>query len=602
MADIIKKVTDILNGKDKITIPAILSKWQNIYYNTSVHTTGVCPSYYPLRYENVTRIVTLGTSAVQPIYWIYPQYDIVFERLFGMHPREPEILRELRKSLYKPYQQAPLTQAMDKCKAIISAENKYTLIVDDQDDNAYIWGNNFDGKNLVDFIFWHWKAICEDPNSLFLVTTDRPAKEMKSGKVTCKIMHIPTRRMYYPSADEIIFYETDDLIWYINGASYLRFERDGSGNWAHMDGRSGYYAHMLGRLPCHCAGGVWNTHGFYDSYLQPAIPFCDELVGARSDLQMINKESAHPIIIEASVQCPDCAGLGTYQFCRSCNCRTEKGCTCHNPANYNLTTCDSCHGSKQQSHNPGQRMLVPPEMMGNDLAKFINPDIAINQYHVDYSEGIYEGIRAALHQQTIKEAQSGTAKEIDRDGERLWYQTCSNGMWSLIENILIDILSLRNISKSDGQIKPNIPKYTLIPPTEFDLKSEFDLLEEYKEATDSKMPDYIRQYSAMAYVDKSCGGDEVMVKKSNFINYIDPYSVTTATDKDLTITSGVASVDQIRYSNELPVLLNKLIYKKGKQWFINADFDDIETEIKAMFAKLPVPEIPKDTTVVKANI
>jgi hypothetical protein len=144
-----------------------------------------------------------------------------------------------------------------------------------------------------------------------------------------------------------------------------------------------------------------------------------------------------------------------------------------------------------------------------------------------------------------------------------------------------------------------MPYYTLAKPTSFDLKTEFDLLEEYKEATDSQIPEYVKQNIVENYVDRVYGGDEVMVKKSKFINYIDPYSVSTPADKTIAINNGVASVDTIRLSDTLPTILNKLITKKGKEWFLNIDFDDLEIEVMAVFSTIPVPITPKETTTVK---
>jgi hypothetical protein len=600
--DIIKKVTEILNGRDRLETPAILYKWQNIFWNTSVHTTGVCPAYYPIRYNNNAWAIDKG-ALTYPAYWLYPQYDYVFDRLYSQHPREPEITREWRKSRYQPYQKAPLLQAMDKCKAIISAPNKYTLFVDDEEDNQYIWGKNFDGKNLVDFIFWHFKAICEDPNSLFFVVPDKPAKEQKDGKVSVKVIHVPSRRISYYSREEVIFYESDNWAWYVNGQSYLRFSRNEKGEWEQSDGRNGYYAHLFGRVPVHFAGGIWNTHGYYDSYISAAMPFCDDFVAALSDVQLVNKEASHPFIIAASNDCPDCNGIGYTQGCNTCN-NDFNHCTCDvKGSNVKLKTCGSCYGSKQQSHNPADWLIVKPEQMGDDLIKIINPDIKINEFLAKYKDSIYEGIRKALQQQHIDEAQSGTAKEIDRDGEMLWYQTCSNGMWyGLIEPILKDILAIRNVSKANGVIQFNAPEYTLVAPTEFMLKTELDLLEEYKLSTESLIPDYVRQTQVEAYVDKTYGGDDVMVKSAKVINYLDPYSVTTVTHKQLLITSGVATAEEIRYSNVLPNILYKIVHKWGKERYINATFEQIQDEANKMFKAMPVPVLPNQQDVVKEII
>lgn len=603
MADIIKKITEILNGREKITLPAIVSKWQNIYYNISVHTTGVCPSYIPLRWENSAWTLA-GGATVYPVYWIYPQYDLVFDRLFSAHPREPQITREWRKSQYRPHQQAPLLQAIDKSCSIISADNKYTLVVDDKEDNDYIWGANFEGKNLVRYVFGHFKAICEDPNCLFIVVPDAPAKQIRSSKVTVKIIQVPTRLISYYSRDEIIFYDSEEMLqaWYVNTNSYLRFQKNGENEWMHADGRNGYYAHMFGYLPVHFGGGIWNSHGYYDSYIGAAIPFCDDYVGSNSAVQMVNKEASHPFIIASADDCPDCNGMGHYQYCNSCNCSTTD-CTCNNASNYLLRTCMSCNGTKVKSQNPADWKVVPADQVDKKHIQLVNPDVSINKFLHDFNKDMYEGIRRALHQQYIDEAQSGTAKDIDREGERLWYQTCSNGMWyGLLEKILIDILSIRNISKSNGVIKPNIPKYTLIPPTDFDLKTEYDLLDEYKKSSEAQMPQYILQRQANAFVDKQFGGDEVMVKSSNIINYIDPYSTTTAADKAVYITNGVASADEIRFSNVLPTILNKIQFMWGKERYINASYEEIENECRTLFDKMPKPAQPKEETIVKEII
>lgn len=598
MAKIVTKVTEILNGgRDALKAPPFLVKWQSIYYNTSVHTTGVCPAYYPLEWDKPANRWIAGNSLFYPFYWLYPQYDIVFERLYSAHPREPQITREWRKSQYRAYQRAPLLQAMDKCKAVISADNKYTLQVADKEDNEYIWGKNFDGRDLVGFMFWHFKTICEDPNGLFIVAPDRPAKEQKGSKVTCKIMFVPTRRILFYSEDELIFLETDNLCWYVNGMSYLRFEKGVDEQWSHMDGRDGYYAHSLGRIPVHFGGGIWNTHGFYDSYISPAIPFCDDFVGALSAVQMVNKEASHPFIIAASSKCTKCNGSRQEQGCKTCHQTKGFGCNCIAGTPFELRECGACHGTGVQSVNPADWTIVPPDQMGNDMIKIVNPDVSVNEYLNEFRKDIYEGIRQALHQSYIDEAQSGVAKEIDREGERLWYKACSDGMWGLLEAILLDILSIRNISKSDGKVKPNIPEYTLIPPTDFDIKTESDLLDQYKVATESKIPDYVRQRINDSLVDKTYGGDDIMVKTSQFITYVDPYSVKTDADKDICLTSGVVDRDTIMFSNVLPMLLNKLALKRGKEWFIKASFDDMEIAVRELFAVIPKPAAPVAATV-----
>lgn len=588
MADL-KRITEILNGRSEYKPPAFLLQWQNIYYRMSIHTTGVCPAFYPLRWDN-NRGYYIDNVLSYPTFWLNAIYDRIFDDyLLNRHPRESNEIREYRKSVYRPYQQAALQQAIDKVKASIFAENKYTLVVESKDDNDYIWGRNFDGKTLVDYVAYHFKSIVEDPNSLFVVLPREAGYKTSTQKVEPYIKHIPSRNIIYWTPTEIIFRE-DVWAWYINENAYIRYRKNDKGEFEQFDGRKGYYAHLLGYAPCRFAGGVWNTHGYFDSYLKPAQAFCDDFVAAHSAVQLVNKEAAHPFIIAASRDCPECDGRGQYQYCGTHNCRTDSGgCDCVSQESFSVQSCGSCRGSGQQSYNPSEWLIVPPNDMGNDLIKIINPDVKINEFLAKYADNLYDAIMASLHQSYIDEAQSGTAKKIDREGEYLFYQTISDGVWALIDVLLNDILSLRNTSKYEGQIKAEPPKYILVKPTQFDLKTERDLLEEFKVATESKIPDYIRGRQAEAYVDKLYGGDDLMVKKATIINYMDAYSVMTPADKAVMISSGVATAREIQFSAMLPNLINKVAREMGKDAFLKADYEVIEEMVKDEFAEVPPP-------------
>jgi len=589
MSDNLKKVVEILNGRSDYKPPAFLLQWSNLYYRTSIHTTGVCPSYYPLRQEGNTW--GIDANMVRPMTWIYPQYDYIFDTvLFNPHPREPEVIRQWRKSVYRPYQQTPLQQTIDKIRAVISSDSKYSLIVENPDDSEYIWGNNFNGKNLVDCFFEFTKTICEDPNSLFMVLPTSRGREQKDSKINVYIKHIPSRNIVYFGDDEIIFKEDTLYAWYVNANSYIRYKKNDNGEYEQED-RNGYYAHLLGYAPIHFAGGVWNTHGYYDSYLKPAMAFCDDYVAAQSALKLVNKESSHPFIIASSDDCPSCDGLGHYQWCTSCKTPTGSGnCSCNDASNYTQATCRDCNGSKTQSWNPSEWKIVPYDQMDKDHIKMVNPEMSINEFHAKFTAELYQGIKASLHQQHIEEAQSGKAKEIDREGEYLFYQHISNGMWALFEKLLIDVLSIRNISKANGKVRPDIPKYVLVKPTQFDLKTEYDLLDEFRTATESRMPDYVRQRLVESYFDKVYGGDEVMVKKSEVINELDEFSVTTPADKVAYASAGATDFRTVQFSNVLPKLLDKIIRMIGKERFMLMPIEDIEVMVNTEFAKVPPPK------------
>lgn len=584
-------VLNNVNWNGALSMP-FLENWRQVYYRTSIHTTGVLPRYYPLDDRGL-----LSNAYTTPSGWNSEQYNSEFDRLFNKHPREPEVTRQWRKSVYRPYQSAPLLECIASNEATILGDSKYTLIVEDAQDSAYINGKNFDGMSLIEYFRFHFKSIHEDPNGLFVVMPNKARTEYEdNGKIE------PTIR-YVRSAD-IIYYDGNDLVylewntpyaWFVNGIGYFRYEKIGE-VYVQSPLNHDYYAHKLGKKPAHLAGGFWNSNRYYDSYLKPALPFCEDLVGASSDSKMIDKEASHPFIIETEEDCPTCNGHMQIHVCGTCHTKSSD-CLCDEDSrSWSLVNCKSCNGTGQMSHNPADRWVVPKENMDSDIVKVVGFDVAMNEYLAEKCEKIAIGIRKALYQQYVDEAQSGIAKKIDRAPMYLYRSKVSNGVWDLIEACLIDILSLRNMGVSDGKRVPTPPKYILVRPTDFDLKTETDLLLEYKESTEAKMPDYIRQKQSEMFVDKIFGGDEVMTKSSMFINEMDAFSVTTIIDKTAMLSAGGISPEEYQFSNELPKMMKEVVRTRGKEWFLKATYEEVKADIQAIFArtkKLPTPDMAK---------
>lgn len=587
------RALEIISGI-KFTQAAFIEQWREIYYRTSIHTTGACPRFYPLR-DNANGI-GLADSYFTPSGWLHERYDLIFDtHLLNKHAREPEITRQWRKSVYRPYQQTPLLESISSTSACIFGDSKYTLSVDNKEDNDYINGNNFDGKTLVGYFEWMFKAICEDPNSLFLVIPKEPGYATTTKKVEPQICHIPSRYIIHIEEKEVIYYEPCmTYAWFVNELGYFRFEKKNE-QWYPMDANVGYYAHLLTYRPAHFAGGIWNTHKYYDSYLKSAQAFCDDFVSAHSDVQMINKEASHPFIQAASSDCPDCNGLRQVRVCSVCRL-SDNDCTCESVDNIHLHDCETCRGSGKQSYNPADWMIVPPDQMGNDLIKLVQFDIGVNTYLDKHASDILLGIKKSLHQQHIEEAQSKIAKDVDRSGEFLYRSMVSTGVWGLIEKCLIDILSIRNTATVNGYRKPDVPKYILVKPTDFDLKTEGDLLEDFKESTEAKTPDWVRQRQIEQYVDKVFGGDDVMKRKASLINQMDAFSVTAISDKIGLLSANGISQKDFQYSNLLPKMLDEVARTKGSAWFVQADFEDINTEVDTIFKKVLPLEKPQPKT------
>lgn len=600
------EVLDMLRVGENLGLQPFLLQWKNVFYRTSIHTTGTCPRFRPMRETN--GIYGMDTTTWEyPAWWINANYDWVFEtHLLNRYPREPEITRNFRKSVYRPYQMAPLLECINSLVTCILGDNRYTLTVEDTADNDYIWDKNFEGKTLIEYFQWKFKAICEDPNSLFVVMPNKGRTELSAGeKISPTIKHVPTVEILYITEDEIVFYEpytNGQLAWWVTDMGYFRFRKGDDGNYVNIDGnKDGYFAHLLTRRPVHFAGGIWNNLRYYDSYLKAALPYCDDLVSQHSDVQMINKEACFPFIQVVEEDCPTCSGLGQLQFCTSCYSMANS-CSCSEETmDLIKQKCHACNGSGNTvSFNPGQRIQVPKDQADKELMKIINFDVNINKHIQETANGIKEGIKKALHQQYVDEAQSGIAKEIDREAEYLYRSAVSNGVWNLIENVLIDILSIRH---TDASGKVTLPRYELVRPTDFALKTDMDLLKDYKESTDANMPAWVRQAQVAQYVDKIFGGSDIMKKKASVINQIDAYSVHTPDQKSAMLAANAITIEAFTLSNNASVIIDKLIRKNGSNWFVNASYEDIETQMleQAKLIQLPPKPDALDETITKIN-
>ncbi len=592
----VESVISLLNDSSFVA-PLFLSKWRDIYYRMSLHTTGACPSFRNLRYE-VKDNSPWNTGAwvgdtVNPIGWAGLRYDWIFDTfLLNRHPRENEVTRQWRKSQYKPYTQAPFQQMIDKAVGTIFADSNYSITCHDQEDNDYINGNNFHGKSLAGYFAEQTQAICEDPNGIFVTIPSEPYYDTTTQRIEPEVFFIPTRDIITITGDEIVF-NLIDVAWCVNNIGYFRFQKDDNGKYFHIDEvYGGYFAHLIGDIPKEIAGGIWNTRGFYESYLKAAQAFADQFVSDRSAADLVNKDSTHPYVTMASVDCPTCDHTGKIQWCKTCQ-KTTDNCTCDGNGTWDLKSCSKCGGTGEISWNPAEMMIAPPKSMDNDLIKVVNPDISIPEYHKKNVEDCYNGIMRALHQMYIEQAQSGKAKEKDMEGSYLFMQKMSDGIFSVIEKVLVDILSLRSTSSANGKITIDASTYVIVKPTQFAIKTENDLLDEYSTCTEANIPDFVKGRQLQELIDKLYGGDATMKRKASLIIQLDPLAVTSESDKLAKVDGGAMSPRDWQFNTYLPAILDGIVRERGNEWFISAPYDQIKIMVDAAFKLIPEVELPQ---------
>lgn len=591
---------DLLKDKDR-KLPEFIDRWQQVYYGMSLHIDGVCPYYEVLR-DPALGWINNNVQRRYPARWCGMPYQFIFENmLFSRHPREPEIIRQWRLSQYKPFTQAPFIQVIQVITGAIFQDAGYQVTLEDKDDNDYIWGNNFEGRNLVNYVSDKFQNIAEDPNGLFVVIPKDPYYNTTTQRIEPKVHFVHSKHIRHWTNEEVLF-ELDGYYWAINKVGYFRFVEENETYTLHPDDSpyGGYYAHMMEHLPVVVAGGQWNSQGYYDSWLSAAKPVADEFVASKSAEQLVNKEASHPYIIAASEDCPDCEG-GKVRYCRSCN-RSGEVCECGTAAQWDLANCDTCRGTGEVSRNPGQWQIVPMEDMDKDAIKIVNPDVGINKFHSEHNRGIYNAIMRALHLDYIEQAQSGVAKDKDMETRYQFLLRISNDLFDrVITHIINAITALRNVRAVNGSVRPEAKPLMIVKPTQFQIKTAQDLLNEYDTATKAQMPDFVRKAQLEDYVDKLYGGDEVVVKKTSFINQMDDFAVMSMADISTALVNGADS-RKFQLHLMLPGMVDQIIRDKTQEWFVAATYEQIKVEVDKIFNQVAPPVLPMQTDIVRTNV
>lgn len=558
------EVLDILNGKKRYPkLNTELKRKAGVYYGISLHTLGACPKYADVR----------NGGMVEPVGYYGGEYQKIFDTsLLARHPRESETTRNWRLSQYRPLTKAPFSRTTELVTGAIFQDGNYSVEISNQRDYDYIWGNNFHGNSLIGyFANMGYKNMIEDPNGYFLRMPKYKWDETPNGSVEVEIWFINSKDIKYLSATDIIFCR-DDYAWHVDERVIFRYARKGTSNQFELlaEDAEGYYAHMFGRLPISIAGGEWNSQGYYDSFYEKAKAAADDFISAYSAAQLVDKEASHPFIVEASEDCKECDGTGKVQ--RDCD-------TC--PGGLELVSCGDCGGSGQKATDPATRKIVPfDKMKDGQLVQIINPDTSVNEHHRKTTEGIMKMILEALVLEIIDEAQSGSAKAIDQDRLYKFISKISNHMFdNLIYQTLVDIIAYRNVVASPTGVQPAVYDFKIIKPSQFQIKTEKDLLDEYKTASEAKLPKFMLVQQTKAIVDKQYSGDDVMKKKTDVILAVDRIALDTTDEKLSKRLANSITTDDMVFSDTLPLILDEIVRDKGNEWFINAKIADIKKEV-----------------------
>lgn len=572
------KVKDIIvsNKRD----PNMCRK-DRVYYAMSLHIDGAEPSYIDSRYNKV----------VYPINYYGEEYQQIFEqRLFSKYPNETDETRQYRLSQYRPYQQEFFIRAIQVITGSIFQDGNYSISIDNKDDFEYVWDANFSGKDLVSWFAKTFTDICNDPNGYVIVIPKKSRLE-QFQKVEPDLWFIPHVDILYVDNSDLIF-TRDKIIWWVNEIGYFRFKKNkdaaGADSVELLD-EGGYYAHMLGELPAKVAGGIWNSKGFYNSWLYAAKAIADEFIGEKSLSQLVNKNLAHPIIVISDEECTTCGGVGQIQICKKCHLSTDD-CGCDRgdgyPDFWTKASCNTCGGTRVMPHDISKVRVVPKEDMGNPQAQIIAPNPEIPKVQFENVKEVENRLNRALHLNYIEQAQSGIAKDRDMETRYQFFSSIANSLFDdHIYNSLRFIVGLRNVVTKNGVILPDSSGITIDKPTQFAIMTASQL----KEGLDS-IPDYLKSKQIENYVDKAFGGDEILKRKTEVINALDKISQMSNDRVQMMLLNRGIERSDLLFNVNLPIILNQMIVDLGTKWFLTSHIDEIRDAVNEKFKEINIAD------------
>lgn len=575
-----KEALDFLNdgsgSKKYPEMSARLKQMADVYYGMSLHTLGACPKFKKLS----------GQGTITPANYYGEKYQCLFDNhLLSRYPRESEETRNWRYSQYRPLTKAPFSRISEIVTGAIFQDGNYSLEISNKDDYEYIWGNNFQGNNIIG---WYanigYKSMVEDPNGLVVRMPKYPWYEYDGSEpIEVDVLFINICDVKFYSKEDVIFCY-NGYAWHIDEQTIFRYYFDLQTKKYILapNDADGYYAHMLGRLPVSVAGGIWNSRGYFDSFYDKAKPAADDFISSYSSAQLIDKEASHPFITEVSEDCPDCTA-GQIQEACTCGGSPENPTDCNlcdSGCGYRLVRCGTCKGTGKVANDPARRRIVPADQMGKELVQITNPDVGINKNARETVKGIMQMILDALHLTVIDEAQSGAAKAIDQEGLYKFVSRISNHIFdNLITETLTDIIAYRNVTVANGRLRPSVYDFKIVKPSQFQIKTAAALLDEFKTANEAKVPKSIQSQLVIDYVDKQYSGNDVIKKKTEILVQMDYLYMESSDDLVNLKVAGVAKTEDIEFSKRLPSMLDAIIRDKGNEWFIQSDYDKIKAEV-----------------------
>jgi hypothetical protein len=344
---------------------------------------------------------------------------------------------------------------------------------------AYVENDNFYSHsgwvNMYSKLVDYFQYIIEDPNGLLAVIPISEGKEELSPQLTPTNERLGFKLDYIPS-ENLVFYSADVAIYYWDG--HLFYD-DTENIWELFPISGGYrfelwYNHNAGhKLSSHLGGyksSDKNNKPYFDSFFDGAVEFADGFVNQYENLRAEMLRNSFPISEFREMPCNVCNGKkhvtlddGTVEDCKNCNAT-----------------------GKLIHYNTNTAFIRPKKSSLTDLDTGVSQDPLVSYYappmtgtelNYKFSFDLYNRAGEAIGATVTKMAQSGVAKEEDKES---YYSMLAQIMQNTIRLYQFSVSCIQVIWANDIETPIKIT-----PSKDIRLNSQsyiLDLVKTYREA------------------------------------------------------------------------------------------------------------------------
>jgi hypothetical protein len=493
--------------------------------------------------------------------------------------------------IYEPITKGSMNRAIDKLFRIFQNAN-FSISVSDELD-SYLNEKKFDGQFFYSFIQkFVVRRMIEDPNGFLIWIPSGEGLTNPSVKVEVSPILIMSDLIKYTSNDLLTWQSPNEfvmikqngklqetgLVYYtMTTESFYRHYQVGSGSNIRFETEL-IYQHEIGSIPAIVLGGDFTDEDFFDSYFSAFVPFANEAIRQYSDWTAVMTTSAFPYREEIAETC------------------SAKGCRdgiVYNSENDEHERCGTCRGSGRViSRSPfgvyirekGDGIMTD-NSTSEPMLKFISPPVDIIKYSGEAWETLLQKAEEALHLNVIDEAQSGTAKQIDREDSFSQLTKISNNIFDeIIYKSLIFIEQYRSVNDPKDPI--------IVKPISFSMKTESDLIEEITKLSDKNAPVAFLVESTKDLAKKRFSGNKAVTRMVEVLVSYDPLFNLNTKDKQLLLASGTIKKEDLIKSLHAYKVLTNLVADNGTE-FLEQTLSELFAAIDSAMKPIVDSYVPK---------